>query len=44
MAERALRIGIIADGLLESRSNGHVSIANGGVGVYIYNLIKQQAV
>jgi glycosyltransferase involved in cell wall biosynthesis len=26
---------------LESRSNGHVSIANGGVGVYIYNLIKQ---
>jgi len=36
---RPLRIGIITDGLLERRVDGQVEIANGGVGVYIYNLV-----
>jgi glycosyltransferase involved in cell wall biosynthesis len=35
-----LRIGIYTDGLEECVIDGEVSIANGGVGVYIYNLIK----
>src|SRR5579871_1814999 len=35
-----LRIGIITDGLMERRIGGEVRIANGGVGVYIYQLIK----
>lgn len=37
---RRLRIGIITDGLMERVSGGEVRIANGGVGVYIYQLIK----
>jgi len=37
---RPLRIGIVTDGLEEQRRDGTVEIANGGVGVYIYNLIK----
>jgi glycosyltransferase involved in cell wall biosynthesis len=39
-AERRLRIGIITDGLMERVIGGEVRIANGGVGVYIYQLIK----
>ncbi len=39
-AARRLRIGIITDGLMERTSGGEVRIANGGVGVYIYQLIK----
>ena len=35
-----LRIGIVTDGLLERVSDGSVEIRNGGVGVYIYNLVK----
>jgi glycosyltransferase involved in cell wall biosynthesis len=35
-----LRIGITTDGLMEQTSGGMVRIANGGVGVYIYQLIK----
>jgi glycosyltransferase involved in cell wall biosynthesis len=35
-----LRIGIITDGLVERVADGKVQIANGGVGVYIYQLIK----
>ena len=37
---KPLRIGIVTDGLLECASNGAVHIRNGGVGVYIYNLVK----
>jgi glycosyltransferase involved in cell wall biosynthesis len=37
---RRLRIGIITDRLMEQTSGGEVRIANGGVGVYIYQLIK----
>jgi glycosyltransferase involved in cell wall biosynthesis len=37
---KALRIGIITDGLEERHAGGDVQIANGGVGVYIYNLVK----
>ncbi|HEY2105206.1 MAG TPA: glycosyltransferase family 1 protein, partial [Candidatus Binataceae bacterium] len=39
-AVRRLRIGIITDGLMERVSGGEVRIANGGVGVYIYQLIR----
>jgi glycosyltransferase involved in cell wall biosynthesis len=35
-----LRIGIVTDGLEERETGGGVQIANGGVGVYIYQLIK----
>jgi glycosyltransferase involved in cell wall biosynthesis len=35
-----LRIGIVTDGLQERTVDGEVRIANGGVGVYIYQLIK----
>ena len=38
---RPLRIGIITNGLEERRSNGAAQIANGGVGVYIYHLVKE---
>ncbi len=37
---RPLKIGIITDGLMERTVEGEVRIANGGVGVYIYQLIK----
>ncbi|MGO9265921.1 MAG: hypothetical protein ACLQBA_13760, partial [Candidatus Binataceae bacterium] len=37
---RNLRIGIVTDGLEERVVDGEVRIANGGVGVYIYQLIK----
>ena len=37
---RPLRIGIITDGLQERTVDGEVRIANGGVGVYIYQLIR----
>jgi glycosyltransferase involved in cell wall biosynthesis len=37
---RPLKIGIITDGLMERAVDGEVRIANGGVGVYIYQLIK----
>lgn len=37
---RRLRIGIMTDGLMERTAGGEVHIANGGVGVYIYQLIK----
>jgi glycosyltransferase involved in cell wall biosynthesis len=40
LASRPLRIGIITDGLQERVVDGEVRIANGGVGVYIYQLIK----
>ncbi len=39
-AVRPLRIGIITDGLQERMVDGEVRIANGGVGVYIYQLIR----
>lgn len=35
-----LRIGIVTDGLQERTVGGEVRIANGGVGVYIYQLIR----
>lgn len=35
-----LRVGIVTDGLEERVVDGQVRIANGGVGVYIYQLIK----
>ena len=35
-----LRIGIVTDGLQERIVDGEVRIANGGVGVYIYQLIR----
>src|SRR5579863_4673007 len=34
------RIGILTDGLVERRVGGATRIANGGVGVYIYQLIR----
>lgn len=37
--ERPLRIGILTDGLEERDVGGAVRIGNGGVGVYIYNLV-----
>jgi len=37
---RRLRIGIITDGLMERTVGGEVRIANGGVGVYIHQLVK----
>ena len=37
---KPLRIGIVTDGLVERVSGGTVHIRNGGVGVYIYNLVK----
>jgi len=40
MASDGLRIGIITDGLMERIAGGEVRIANGGVGVYIYQLIR----
>jgi len=40
LAARPLRIGIITDGLQERMVDGEVRIANGGVGVYIYQLIR----
>ena len=40
LAARPLRIGIITDGLQERVVDGEVRIANGGVGVYIYQLIR----
>ncbi len=39
-ARRRLSIGIVTDGLEERATSGRVEIANGGVGVYIYNLVK----
>lgn len=36
---RPLRIGILTDGLEERDVGGAAQIANGGVGVYIYNLV-----
>lgn len=39
-SERGLRIGIVTDGLEERTVEGEVRIANGGVGVYIYELIR----
>lgn len=36
----ALRIGILSDGMEERRHGDRVELANGGVGVYIYNLVK----
>jgi len=38
--ERTLRIGIVTDGLEERIVGGEIRIANGGVGVYIYQLVK----
>jgi len=37
---RPLRIGIVTDSMHERIVNGEVRIANGGVGVYIYQLIR----
>jgi glycosyltransferase involved in cell wall biosynthesis len=37
---RPLRVGIITDGLEECEGAHGTQIANGGVGVYIYNLVK----
>src|SRR6516165_7288915 len=37
---RRLRIGIVTDGLEERIVDGQARIANGGVGVYIYQLVK----
>lgn len=37
---RPLRIGLLTDGLVERTAEGVAQIANGGVGVYIYNLVK----
>jgi glycosyltransferase involved in cell wall biosynthesis len=37
---RPLRVGIVAVGLEEREADGEVGIANGGVGVYIYQLVK----
>jgi glycosyltransferase involved in cell wall biosynthesis len=39
--KRTLRIGIVTEGLEERRTAHGVEIANGGVGVYIYNLIRE---
>lgn len=40
-SERPLRIGIATDGILERTVDGRVEIANGGVGVYIDNLVRE---
>ncbi len=37
---RALRIGILTDSMQERRCGDRVELANGGVGVYTYNLVK----
>jgi glycosyltransferase involved in cell wall biosynthesis len=37
---RQLRLGIVTDGLEERIVDGQARIANGGVGVYIYQLVK----
>jgi glycosyltransferase involved in cell wall biosynthesis len=37
---RPLRIGIVTDSLEERQRNGAVEIGNGGVGVYIYQLVR----
>jgi len=37
---RSLRIGIVTDSLYERVADGEVRIANGGVGVYIYQLVR----
>jgi glycosyltransferase involved in cell wall biosynthesis len=34
------RIGIVTDGLIERRVGNEIRIANGGVGVYIYQLVR----
>lgn len=39
-SDRPLRVGIVAIGLEEQEIGGEVGIGNGGVGVYIYQLIK----
>ena len=39
-ATTALRIGIFTDGLRERLVDGRVEIANGGIGTYIYQLVK----
>ena len=39
-AGRPLRIGIATDALYERIVDGEVRIANGGVGVYIYQLVS----
>src|SRR5512147_3027347 len=39
--QRPLRIGILTDGLEEREVDGTVRIGNGGVGVYIYNLVAE---
>jgi len=41
VSARPLRIGIVTDSLLERIVDGEVRIANGGVGVYIYQLVRQ---
>ena len=38
---RPLRIGIVTDGLEERPSADGVEVANGGVGVYIYHLLRE---
>jgi glycosyltransferase involved in cell wall biosynthesis len=38
---RPLRIGILTEGLEERELDGTPQVANGGVGVYIYNLVAQ---
>src|SRR5579863_9863721 len=37
---RPLRIGIVTDSMRERVVDGEARIANGGVGVYIYQLVK----
>jgi len=37
---RPLKIGIVTDSMRERNVNGEVRIANGGVGVYIYQIIR----
>ena len=39
-AARPLKIGIVTDSMRERTVNGEVRIANGGVGVYIYQLVR----
>ncbi len=40
LAQRPVRVGIVTDGLEERRRNGEAEIANGGVGVYIAQLVR----
>ena len=40
MSPRRLRIALVTDGLEERDVDGRPEIRNGGVGVYIYNLVK----